>query len=54
MVAARTTITARYTYPPDLNIRGKLCWRKVGETVERCTDVVWLSGATDSVSDTAQ
>lgn len=46
--------SARYTYPPGLSARGKLCWRKVGETEERCTAVGWLTGETDSVSATAQ
>jgi|GEM_PF-4254122 len=45
--------TARYTYPPGLSLRGKLCWRKVGETDERCTAVGWMHDDT-SVSATAE
>jgi hypothetical protein len=44
----------RHAYPPGLSLRGKLCWRKVGETAERCTSVGWVHGVADSVSATAQ
>lgn len=44
----------RYAYPPGVSVRGKLCWRTVRETDERCTAVGWLQGDTDSVSATAQ
>jgi hypothetical protein len=43
-----------YIYPPGVYVNGKLCWRKVGETEERCEGLGLVVGVMDSVTVTAQ
>lgn len=46
--------TESYIYPTGVFVNGKLCWRKLGETDERCNGLGLLLGEIDSVTVTAQ